>query len=586
MPDELTPNQWVKLEISVPDFPAEDLAELISKIKEFVNALATTLDLLLQILQTIADPLAAAIRELVDRLRQNVESFLEDLGIYLLYVPIRKRLMTNLMIGGDSLGDITPPIATDLGIFAQPQSAIDPNDPGVTEFMVNTNRMNGGNSGFFSTVVESLYDKGDLSRPQFTSKDDYIAGMTWVMGTNIDLFGFLDDIQRLRELFGFAVRAGTGLTLPQPTGLKGRVLAEPVNGKVDVYLDWNPVEVPISKLPDLGGLSVYPKTIAILRIRDDVSLLKARAIKDIMGEQKMEVGQEHGPAEVIYVDTYSTFQHTSYIDKGVSVAQDETLYYAVAWQLQVLTEGGEEDTSTIDPTKYWQVSDVVRVVPEPVIPDSSPPNWNRVPSIADMFPSFARFLRLVVAQLDNIAGRFAGSLEILSTYVAFLRSEVDRYEALTNRILDLLAQISLQFRLPTAGVYGRMWYGRGGNTFFLTDLANSLSSTYPDAPPFHEGDEFVTGVVMLAGGPAPDVTKFRDGIELFFGAMGEDLTNLVGRIDAQIEQIEDIEFLDDLSLGEVEVTDDFTEDFTSVVECPCDPVDAVQTAFNPDFSVA
>lgn len=578
---------WRKLEISVPELPVQDLADLINKLKEFVNAIATLLDVLLQIFQAFADPLVEAIRALLAAIREAVESLLEDAGAYILYVPIRKRLATNFMIGGDALGDVTPPIASELGIFAQPQSAIDWDDPNAVKFLVNSNRVNGGNVGYYKTVIESLYDTGDVARPQFTSENDWIGGLTLLMGTNVDLFGFLDDLQKLRELFGFSVDSGTTPKVPAPKNLRGRALGRPSGGKVDVFLQWDPVEVPIVKLTDLGGVSLYPKEVAIIRVRNDVEALRARSIEDLIGTDQIAVGDKFGvftddpltaalyrSAEVLSLHNYN-FTDVVYLDKNVEINADETVYYAVAWKLGALTGGDELPDFTgpenadaeDDPRDFWQISNVARVVPSPTLPDSTPPNWHRTPALADLIPPLARVLRLIVAEIDKIGERLASSLDLLSDYVDFLRSEVNRYEAIVQRILDVIAEMTLKLQAPTAGIYARGWIGKGGNTYLMTDMASSLSEGYDSSPPFHEGDEYVTGVVMLTGGPRPAVESFTTGLELLFGTqISGSIDNLLENAEEELENIESIQFGEDMEVTKEDFKPEFTNDFSETYE--------------------
>jgi hypothetical protein len=275
------------------------------------------------------------------------------------------------------------------------------------------------------------------------------------------------------------------------------------------------------------------------------------------------------------------------LDKKVPYKQDEVLYYAVAWRLKELTAGDDlpDNTdekyvqdSSASQTGYWQISNIARVVPSPSYPASTPPDWHRTPSVAEIFPAFARLLRIILAELEKLAEQLASSLDVLSAYVAFLRSEVSRYEAIVNRILDLLAQITLKFQMPAAGVYVRGWKGKGGNTYFLTDLMNSLSDVYPDAPPFHDGDEYVAGAVLLAGGPLPSVTAFIEGISLLFGKISEDVQDLLEQAEDEVSRAEQIQLLDDFTIGTPEVTNTFEP----LIKCTPQPAEEIQ--FNDDFT--
>jgi len=570
---------WSKLELSAPDFDMQPFIEAIEAIKEFINAVATILDLILSIVQAIADPLVEAIKAVLEALKETVESFLEDAGIYMLYVPIKKRLQTNFI----DLGDITPPIADKLGMFGQPNSGADPTNPNVTEFLVNSNRYSGGNPGFFSTVLESLYDKGDTSRPQFESSDDYIAYYTLLMGTNVDLLGFLDDLWKFRRMFNLPNWGATN-TIPTPTGLNARAMGKPSGGNVDIFLQWDPVSVPITELTDLGGVVLYPKEYAIARVKDDVTVLGAKSPEEFFGTRQLIVGENPaGNGVVLDVKTFNALD-TTYIDKDVPAEDGDTYYYVVAWKFAAYANttdyANKAGETELD---FWYMSNVSRVTPDPILPASTPPDWIRTPSVADLFPALAEFLRYMVAQIEILASKFTNALDILSDYVDFLKSEVQRYEEFINKILDLISRMTLSFDMPTAGIYMRSATGVGGNTFFVTDLANSLSRSFDTAPPFHEGDEYVTGLVLMAGGPQASTERFSDAMSLLFGTVNKETSALLDQIEQQVAAAEEVNFGDSMQIEEPEVVVESNDDFSSLEVCSKD-TNSVTVTFTDDFS--
>ena len=552
---------WQKWELDLPDLsPAVDLADIIDKIKEFLEIIVGILETVLNFITAFTDPLASAIKSIIDKIKETIEGFLEDVGIYLLHVPIRKRFMTNFL----NLGDITPDWAGDLGIFGE--GVADTDNPGNTgqvlppwkddnlnDFLVQANRYSGGNYGFFKTVIESLWDEGDTNRPQFYDEDDYIGGAVLLMGTDFDPLGFLDDIWKLFGIFDFGVDGV--YKAPRPKNLQGRALTPIVKsssnstgGKFSTFLEWDQVEVPITKLTDLGGLVLFPDRYAIIRVKNNVNALAANSVPDLMGTRQLSVGDSFGDAEVIFEDSYDPTDVT-YIDKDIDAEPDDSFYYTVAWKLKAFNSDEEVTAEGGTVYDYWYTSNIVRVVPYPTRPGSTPPDWIRTPSVASLFPQFAYFLRLLVAELEKLAGKLVGALDFITDYVNFLKSEIARYEALVNQILDAIALIQVKLDLPSAGVYYRLFKGQGGNTFFIQDLALSLRSSYASSPPFHKGDEYVTGVIFLTGGPEVLVDSLMTLMGWIFGGSASGLTPVLEGLDSAVEDLENQYFDDAMSPG-------------------------------------
>jgi len=583
---------WQKWELDLPDLsPGADLAKIIDKLREFLEVIVGILETILNFITAFTDPLASAIKSLIDKIKETIEGFLEDVGVYVLHVPIRKRLMTNFL----NLGDITPDWAGNLGIFGE--GVADTDSPGnsgqilppwqddnLNDFLVQANRYNGGNYGFFKTVIESLWDQGDINRPQFFDEDDYVGGVVMLMGTDFDPLGFLDDIWKLFGIFDLGIDGVP--KAPRPKGLKGRAITPIVKtstnatgGKFSAFLEWEPVEVPITQLTDLGGVILFPERYAVLRSKNNVNALAANSVPDLMGTRTLSSGATFGPTEVIYEGSYDPMDVT-FIDEDIAAEPDDSFYYTIAWKLK----GYNADEAVTDdggtPYDYWYTSNVVRIVPYPTRPGSTPPDWIRTPSIASIFPQFAYFLRMIVAELEKLAGKLVGALDFITDYVEFLKSEIARYEALVNRILDAIEAIQAKFDLPTSGVYYRLFKGQGGNTFFIQDLALSLRSSYASSPPFHKGDEYVTGVILMTGGPEVLVETLMTLMGWLFGGSASGLTPVLEGLDTAVMAIEDQCFAEDMSITACSAETELPLDL-------CDPgvTPAPTATFGPDMGI-
>ncbi len=558
---------WRKLEINVPDLKLGDLAELIEKIKAIIEVIVDVLEVILAFAAALMDPIVTVLRVIIDKLKETVEGFLEDLGGYTLYVPIGKRLMTNFL----GFGDITPSWAGELGIFGAPDSEMDPENPELNQFIVDANRYKGGNHGFFKTVVESLYDEGDVNRPQFLDEDDYVGGVTLVMGVDFDPLGFLDDIWKLMGMFD---GPDTTPKVPRPKGLQARTLQGISSGAFSTLLLWEPPEVPVWTLADLGGIIMFPARYAIIRGRNTIGALSAGNVGDLMGSRTLSQGDtfSNGNMEVIHEGPYDITK-TSYLDEGITASADDTFFYAVAWQLKVFNKDDEITDDGGTDLDYWQISNVARVTPFPTLPASTPPDWYRTPSIASLFPQFAAVLRKMVAQIEAFAAKLLGAADMLKEYIEFLKSEILRYEQIVNEILDFIAQLTLKLELPTAGIYTRTFKGQGGNDFFISDLAKSFLPSEANRPPFGRGDEYVTGAVIMTGGPEVMVDAFIAGLSWIFGGASEDgMDDMLAELGGVVDSIEATQFgpsMTQMTAAEIDAAEPVEFDSSMCPLCTC-----------------
>jgi hypothetical protein len=577
--------KWKKFELKIPEIPVDKFIEVIDKIKEFIDIIAKILDTLLSIAALFLDPLTQAIKSILEAIKELIESFLEDMGGYALYVPFRKHFMTNFL----GFGDLTPTAAVDAGIWGGPENITDnTTDPAVREFLVNINRYNGGNVGFYKTVMESLSDEGDINRPQFDSENDWVGGMVIVMGSAYDPFAFLDDLWRLFGLFKFPEDYAS-TKLPRPKNLKARAVTKVLGGKFSTLLTWDAVENPLTRIEDLGGAYFYPVRFAIIRCKNRVRAMAASNIIELVGSRELSEGltYDNGNTVVIKEDSLNVLD-TSYKDKNIEAKPDDVFYYAIAWKLKAfnsdLKDVPDISGEGVD-YDYWYLSNVVQVIPYPTLPASSPPDWVRTPSVASLVPPLADFLRTFMMYFEDFIDKLLGISDLLAQYVQFLKDEVARYEAIVQRILDEIKQLTemLSFS-PSVGVYMRTFKGVGGNRFFLNDLLKSF--TLEDAPPFTKGDEYVAGLVLMTGGNKPTVETYTGALKLLFGGEGSQLDVLVEQLQQQIEVLEEIEFDESLQ-PTVKTTQDtaFDVSMCPLNKCCNPPKDRVAATFASDMTV-
>lgn len=526
---------WNQLTVNAPDINTRALTGILDNVKSAIETLTNILETILQFVPSTTDPLALLLKALIDQLRTTVESFLEDYGAYTLFVPVGKRLQTNFL----GLGDITPSWAGQLGIFGSDASPVDPKDSDLNEFLVTSNRYNGGNAGFFKTVVSSLYDEGDVNRPTFLEEEDYVGGMVLLMGTDADPLGLLDDMWTLNGMFS---GPDTTPKVPRPKNLKVRTIEGVSNGVFTSMLTWDPPETPVWTLPDLGGTVLVPTRYAIIRGKNTTRALTAVNIVDLMGKRDLHTGDtfSNDQVEIIYEGPYD-ISKSSYVDLDVSTDPEDAFYYTVAWKLTAYGASEPITENTGKNLEYWNISNTFRVTPYPTLPASTPPDWRRTSSVADLFPPLASLLRKLVVQIESFTAKLTSPADAVSNYIDFLKSEILRYEANIRGITDDVTRLQALFKLPSAGVFSRTFKGKGGNDFFITDLAASFLPGYPGRPAFTRGNEYVTGVVILAGGPQPAVEGLIRGLEWVFGTSSENeqQTETLTQLDRALEEVEE-----------------------------------------------
>ena len=537
---------WQKLTITPPDLGVDLLASIVDTLRETLEALVGILELALDFVGVLLDPFTAVLKGLIDQIKAVVEQFLNDLGGYCLFVPIRKRLGTTFR----GLGDITPSWADDLGLFSAPTSPIGPLDPGLNLFLADANRFDGGNAGFFKTVFESLADEGDTNRPQFEGANDWVGGFVLVMGTEFDPLGFLDDLWKLSGIFGGPPMVAK---VPKPTGLQAQAIQGITDKKFHALLLWDLLEEPVFSLPDLGGTILVPERYAILRGKNTPGHLTATNVVDLTGKRDLKEGETFTNGDMVVVkEAEYDISVGSYMDKNIPAKYDDVFYYVVAWKLKPLRgkeKPGTDYSEAVGPLEYWHISNVARVTPYPTLPASTPPDWIRTPSIADIFPEFASVLHLIVAQIDGFGSKLTGLSDMLKDYIDFLKAEISRYEIMVSSIIDAISRLSFKLILPDAGVYIRPFKGRGGNDFFIADLAASFSGGEKGTPPFSKGDEFVAGAVIMAGGEEHHVDAFMAGLSWIFGGPPEPtdlLYGLLGTAGLAVAALEEQVFAQDM----------------------------------------
>jgi hypothetical protein len=568
---------WGKLELSLPNFgPLERIAKIIDELRKVLTAVVNLLEVIANLIIGLKDAASAIIKAIIDQVKDFLEGLLTDAGLYAIFIPNGKRFNTTFA----GFGDLTPPASK---LFA-PAPTDQPMTDTYRKFLVNVNRYSGGNAGFYRQVAASLQDKGDRNRPQFMNESDWVGGLVMMLGTNNDPFGFLDDMWRLKGTFGSLFKSTGETKVPKPENLTAYALVKPgKTKKLSVLLKWDTLDVPFTTLPDLGGIILIPRRRAIFAIRNNILASTANNVVELIGTRDISSSTKKGNDIWVVDEKVFKIGENSYVVRDLPVEDGDTYHFAIAWQLTaydgavgIVAEAGGWAEKTGTELQYWDLSNRAQVYPFPTYPDSTPPDWVRTPSVAEIMPPIAYFIQMVAGYIEALAARLKVPGNMLKDYVAFLKAEMLRYESIVSDILLQIQALTNLLRLPEklGGVYIRAFEGTGGNQYLLSDLANSLSDGFPNAPPFHRGDEYVMGVILMAGGPKARVQASTALLRAIFASGSSEVESLADTLGEAIGGLEEATFGADLN-ATVEAEATFDESLQPLKLCTVPVADEI-----------
>lgn len=392
----------------------------------------------------------------------------------------------------------------------------------------------GGNSGFYRTFLESLFDVGDPNRPQFVNQSDAVT-MTVIMAgaasyaAAAQAASVLDQLARPKG----AVGGADARVIPVPQNVVARPVAAPSGGRIAVQVSWDPAAAVIT-LPYFPGLSIAVRKYAVIRMTQ-TSAPSARSVFDLFATQALVEGLSSGGATVIAV---GSGLNSRFLDPDPPTDPASPLYYCVAWEVDVAEPSG---TVTLP---FDQVSGIAKVSASspPPAHTGSPPDWNAVGSAIGAFPGLAATVQRVLAQVGSLVD---GNPSPTSRLSGALRAAVGMADRLSARAGDLLADVSrLQASLsrPLPSLHAiQLTSGTGGNAFLASELARRLGDlSDPARPPFDSG-EYVCGMCIVAG--APRLADLEPVIALLGSLIGpatpeNSLLSVLTAIDTVVTQAE------------------------------------------------
>lgn len=539
--------QWINVHLEglVP----EAIKKLVTTVETIVDAVTLALDTEIAIMEVIAtlvmDVLnaeALIIKGAIAAIQSALDPLLGDARLHVLAVPFRKRPNYKLLRS-------TWPVQFTDSDDGPPE---DPEEAKKEQLLNDKLRQaafyDGGVQGYLRTVTEALHDEDDEGRPLYGNGSAILAHV-WVAGAS-DILGVLDALLSLEAIFGESLQGGEFVPknivrTPQELQLQ-QIVSGP---KVGALLKWeNPATVQI--FAQFGGLRVTLREIAVIRSTNP-EVMKAKNWADIFGDQqpgiitKEDQGIEIPDAltsndgqSTVIMQMYYDGTRSTYLDDS-ELKKDVEYLYTLAYRYHIKPQDGDEEVQD-----YKLISNVQSLR----VADTSgqhsvgiKPNWTDTPNVLALIPDLQFYVKYIQAYLDTLKGKIVGPSTALLEYIAFLKSELNRYEKLINDIRNKIHKLLSLLKTPEAGIYATtIMLPQGGVQEFERELARRLLDDEDStAPPFRTGTEFVAGLVMLAGTPdTSGLTQAASFFEMFFGASSPVTTPFQNAV-ASIEKVVD-----------------------------------------------
>lgn len=515
---------------------ASTASTALTVVKSLVEALSATATTSLSASQLTIQAAVAAIEAAVKALTQ-------DAGVYVLLVPPRSKVIIPDAVKAaltQSLA-VTP---TPEGLNTQAMFSGESTTNQEAAILRSMFSATGGNAGFVRAVLESFDDTGDANRPQLADTDA-VAGMYIVAGAaNIaSIVPFTNGMSAL-----MAPGRPTALdapSIPCPQNVKAKVVA-----KSAVRLQWT-FQQPLVEIPALGTFAKVTE-VAIIR-STSVKMLSASTPQELFGSNALTKGMKSGDAltEVVDVVSYTgTDLKSTYLDSSEH-KPGAGYYYAVSFHMKLGTSTELSGSGGTD-LKFPRLSNVVKVyfsqedhgTPRSIT--GVPPDWYRTPRTIDLFPALGALLDQVASFAVQVGDTTTGYGDLLKANVKLLEQQIKGYTDLATKLTAAAANISSFTSIDLGAVSARSFSGTGGVNFVKKDIVKAFGDTTdPQRPPF-DGDEFVSGAVILA--TTPDAVALLETILGNVNTGASAIADALAQIDVVLATIEPAAFNDDMTV--------------------------------------
>jgi hypothetical protein len=494
--------EWIDAELNIPGGGA--LADFTSGLQSFLsNAQRINTDVifpllrLIQTLQTRQDAAAFAAQAALDAIRNILADFLKDAGGYLLIVPLLKPFAR--AVGPPEL------LLEDIQDLVSLNTLLYPADALIGD---------GGNYGLYRKIVESIYDRADLSRPDFPD-DAYVSGAIMVFGSDTYL-NTVNGLLTLQNVFGDSVPMPLdNFSVPVPQNIKARPISVsnrktlsgisvieaeviPVLGapqtppNFDIHVKWDPE--PVTRAQPAYGRFRYTITQWTLYVKPEKKIQQGEDLAQYAAKS----------TQVLNTNIPITGQLlTGTIYQAVIRNLDPTLTYWVSVAYTVQVEDQDEGTTQTFEPSFTALSAQRRVRIQELAPvtqfmDGEPPDWLAIasplapfPQVRQAFAQAQNILDLLETSLVNLNNAASDQLDFLEDQLEFLAQIIEDLNNTTNLVQNTFNGVDI-------GIYAATFSGRGSASYFTSTIGELLlDEATVNRPPFDRGDEAVGAMVFL-----------------------------------------------------------------------------------------
>lgn len=481
-----------------PD-PLQRAVSALDKAYGAIEKAAGVVEKALRVSQKLAkkaavNPAEVALRKIAAEVDRFIVGLDTNTTAHAIVIPIRKKVIRRTK-GGSGIEDF-----------------LNPNEPAYA-YVQRAKTAGGGTGVFYTTLVESMADTGDVCRPMFPP--DYAVTGACVLAGAETLQDLNVPLRLFTTLFTGNLRSPPGgASAPVVRNLK--VMSAPVPGGIGAVLRWDPLP-PVNTLPRLTGERIVAEEIFLIRVRQDFTrgwftwadLFTAEPLDD------MSDLQDKGDVKVVARIRNNGFV-VSYTDTKNLLGDKDTYYYTACVRYSVNNEVQPMGTLS-------NVARVTRVGPQPSSRLAVPPDWYATKSLSELFPPLheaINLVRLEAARLGSRTTTNSGLQQMIEQTISQIQRLVQQYKAtiestkeITERLQTLTAEES-----PASLHATTITRSRGGMDAWLAELARRLSDTTDESTPSISEDAVVIGFVIVAGAPRlPDLSALIALFELFFG---------------------------------------------------------------------
>lgn len=463
----------------------------------------------------------AALQAVIDAVNQLLDEVLDNAGIYVLTIPLPKKGIISISAGGNpdepGSNQILAPIGNLLAQMPPEQIAVLRNSSIFEQAFNPATLYVGGNAYFLKTLAESLHDGGDEGRPRFARSDNW-AYLLGIAGAS-DLPSVTTLAVYVDQLLGQGLHAETvassrSVASVVPTGIR----VSPTGRGLGAVVQWEPVFAD-RILDSYDGARVVATRFAVIR-SEDFRVKTTYRVADLFAGDLVEGMTGQFGATVVHVEDYDGIT-SRWVDTNVQPGH--TYFYQVAFATRI--ENGLPNEPNPQPIGFDKLSACQQFrLPEAnnrnvQRPLSTAPDWVRTPSVAALFPPINQFLDKVQEMLRSLGRSSQTVTQRNNAYIAYLEREIARLTRQTQEFENYSRQISNILQAPSQGLFTTTGSGTGTTAAFLADVINKFNDPEDtNKPPFVNGDEYVTGFVLLAVGPDPTaVARALLAFQQFFG---------------------------------------------------------------------